>query len=114
MEGSCTEAGASVKPVIITKLIDLDSLLIRRRMRHGLCRHRQRLFRFHLGGQAIVLEEFGGEVEVLLERQLGVGLTGEEERGSQLLDVWRATPQARTRRGYVRRGIGMRLCRQKG
>lgn len=34
-----TEAGASIEPVIIAQLVDLDALFVRRLMRHGLCHH---------------------------------------------------------------------------
>lgn len=90
MDGSGTEASAAVEPVIVAKLVDLDTLLVRRLMRHRLCRHRQRLFFVEVGSQAtVVLEEFGREVEVLLEREFRVGLTEEGER-SQLIDLLRA------------------------
>lgn len=98
------EAGAAVEPVVVTKLVDLDALLIRRRMRHGLCRHRQRLVGLQVVSQAgvVVLEQLGGQVEVLLQRELGVGLTEEGER-SQLFDGERAGSRARN---AIRRGEG--------
>lgn len=99
-----TEAGAAIEPVIISKLVDLDTLLIRRLMRHRLCRHRQRLFGLEVGRQATaVLEEFGREVEVLLEREFGVGLTEEGERG-QLFDLVRALGHGRARDSKVQDG----------
>lgn len=39
-EAGGAETGAAVKPVIVAKLVDLDALLVGRRlMRHGLCHH---------------------------------------------------------------------------
>lgn len=61
-EGGCTQAGTTIKPVIVAQFVDLDSFLVRRRMRHRLCRHRQRCVRFGVGDQTIILQEVGCEV----------------------------------------------------
>ena len=72
------EAGASVEPVIITELVDLDALLVGRLMRHRLCHHQG--FRATLGGNPAVCDEIERKVEVLLQREFGCGLAGERER----------------------------------
>ena len=65
-EASGAEASASVKPVVVTQLVDLDALLVGRGMRHRLCHHQG--LGFPLGSDAIVGEEIGGEIQMLLER----------------------------------------------
>ena len=42
-ERGSAEAGASVEPIIVAQLVDLDAPLVLRLMRHVLCHH-QRLF----------------------------------------------------------------------
>lgn len=54
------EASAAIKPVVITQLIDLDALLIRRRMRHRLCHH-QRLGVL-LGGDVVASRGICAEI----------------------------------------------------
>jgi hypothetical protein len=116
VNGGGAEAGAAVKPVIVAKLVDFDTLLIRRLMRHRLCRHRQRLVGVEIGSQAtVVLKQFGREVEMLLERKFRVGLT-EEGKRSQLFDLMgrRALGDGRARDGKdgevgVRSGLSCRF-----
>ena len=61
--GCGAESSTTIVPIIVSEFINLDSLPIRRRMRHGLCRHRQRFVRFRVGDQAmIVLEKIGRKV----------------------------------------------------
>ncbi len=79
IEGGCTEAGAAIKPVIVAKLVDLNSSPIRRRMRHRLCRHRQRVFGVHLSPKTIVVQKLGREIQVLLKRELSIRVTKESE-----------------------------------
>lgn len=96
-----TEAGASIEPVIIAQFVDLDTLPIRRLMRHRLCRHRQRVVGVEIGSQAtVVLEQLGREIEMLLKREFRVGLT-EEGKRSQLFDLMgrRALGDGRARDG---------------
>lgn len=63
------ETSASVEPVIVTELVDLDTFAVRRLMRLGRCRCHHRRFCVLLGGDAIVVEQqIGREVQVLLER----------------------------------------------
>ncbi len=40
-ELSRAEAGASIKPVIVTQLVDFDPLFVVRRIRHRLCHHQR-------------------------------------------------------------------------
>lgn len=77
-KSSGAEAGASVEPVIVAQLVDLDAFLVRRMMRHGLCHHQW--FGAPLGAETGVAEDIGGEVEVLLKGQLSVGLAKDGER----------------------------------
>ena len=76
------EAGASVEPVIVTKLVDLDTLLVRRRMRHRLCHH-QRLG-IALRGDAVICCQFRRKFEMLLERQLGGFVVTQDREGRQV------------------------------
>lgn len=71
-KGSGAEARASVVPIIIAQLVDLDAPPVRRLMRHRL-RHHQRL-RFDPGYPALVDEEIWREIEMLLKRQFRVSL----------------------------------------
>ena len=70
--GGGTEARASVEPVIIAQLVDLDAPAVRRLMRHRLGHH-QRL-RFHPGYPTIVGEKIRRKIKVLLQRQFCIGL----------------------------------------
>jgi len=79
-EGGRAEARSAVKPVIVAKLVNLNSPPVRRRMRHGLCRHRQRVIGVRLNTNTIILQEIGREIDVLLERKLSIGMTEESER----------------------------------
>lgn len=75
------EAGAAVKPVIVTQLVDLYPLPVGRRMRHLLCRHGLRLVRAHVCGQTrICMEKVWRKVEVLLEGEFCVDLGEKRER----------------------------------
>lgn len=63
------EAGASVEPVIVAKLVDFDapSIGLLSLMRHCLCHHRH-VGVPSVGGDAIVIgEEVGRNIEVLLK-----------------------------------------------
>lgn len=55
VEFSSAESGAAVEPVVVSQFIDLDPFPVGRRVRHLLCRHRQRLFQTGLGRQSIVM-----------------------------------------------------------
>lgn len=55
-----TEASAAVKPVIITELVDLDTFLIGRLMRHRVCHHHG--FGVPLGDNPAVAEEIRREI----------------------------------------------------
>lgn len=52
------EAGAAIKPVIVSKLVDLDALLVRRVMRHRVCHHQG--FGVPLWDALIVVEQVVG------------------------------------------------------
>jgi hypothetical protein len=68
LEARATEAGTSVKPVIVAKLVDLDALSIGGLMRHGLCHH-QRLG-LSLGREIRIRSQIRGKFEMLLQGQL--------------------------------------------
>ena len=74
-KGCDAEASSSVEPVIVAELVDLDALLFRRLMRHGLCHHQQVRSPLWDGatGAAAAANQLWREVEMLLERKLGVG-----------------------------------------
>lgn len=78
-KGGGAEAGAPIKPVVVAKFVDLDSSPIRRRMRHRLCRHRQRVFGVRLSRKMIVVQKFGCEVEMLLQGELSIRVTEKSE-----------------------------------
>lgn len=77
--GGGAETSPSVEPVIVSEFVDLDAPLIGRRMRHGLCHHRLRAFL--LGDDSGSFDEIGDQVQVLLQRQLGVGATADQSDG---------------------------------
>jgi hypothetical protein len=62
------EAGTSVKPIIVSKLVYLYALSISWLMRHGLCHH-QRLG-LSLGRELRIRSQVGGKFEMLLQGQL--------------------------------------------
>lgn len=68
LEARAAEAGASVEPVIVTELVDLDALLIGGLMRHGLCHH-QRIW-LSLGSEVRVRSQIRCKFEMLLQGQL--------------------------------------------
>ena len=89
-EGGGAEPSTAIKPIVVAQFINLDSLPIRRRMRHRLCRHRQRFVGVGVGSQAIiVLEQIRRKIQMLLKGKFGVGL-GENKRSHFLSNVLRA------------------------
>lgn len=50
-----TKTGTTIEPVVMTQLVDLDPFPVRGRMRHLLCRHRQRLVGADVSRQARVV-----------------------------------------------------------
>lgn len=89
-EGGGTESSTAIKPIVVAQFINLDSLPIRRRMRHRLCRHRQRFVGVGVGSQAIiVLEQIRRKIQMLLKGKFGVGL-GENKRSHFRSNVLRA------------------------
>lgn len=70
------EAGAAIEPVIVTELVDLDALLIRRLMRHRLCHHQRFGLRLllWLRGDVAIGEQARCDVEMMGgKRQFGFG-----------------------------------------
>ena len=68
LEARAAEACASVEPVIVTELVDLDALLIGGLMRHGLCHHQR--IGLPLGSEVRVRSQIRGKFEMLLQGQL--------------------------------------------
>ena len=68
LKARAAEAGASVEPVIVAELVDLDALLIGGLMRHGPCHH-QRLG-LSLDSEVRIRSQIRGEFEMLLQGQL--------------------------------------------
>lgn len=106
------EAGASVEPVIVAKLIDLDapSIGLLSLMRHCLCHHRL-VGVPSVGGDAIVVcEEVGRNVEVLLQREFGGGVGGISEDGKRrhFVGWWARDHECARCRGL---GVGVPVVR---
>lgn len=70
--GGNAKPGASIVPVIVAQLINLHSLPISRRIRHRLCHHQRLWFSVYRLRQ--VTEDIGGEVKMILERELRLAL----------------------------------------
>ncbi len=83
-EAGGTKASATVKPVIVTELVDLDTLLVRRRMRHELCHHR-RFGRPFRDGRCKITEQVWREFEMLLEGKFGLRQP-DDSKGRHLID----------------------------
>ena len=80
-----TEAGASVEPVVIAEFVDLDTspVGLLSRMRHCL-RHHRLVGVPSVGRDAVVVrKEVGRNVEVLLEREFGLGVRRVAEDGER-------------------------------
>lgn len=94
------EAGATIEPVIMAELVDLDAPLVgggRGRMRHGLCHHR--LTGRRAGDVVAVGLDRCAQVKVeLVGRQGEIGLGRVEEyEGRQGRGVWSARCSRRKR-----------------
>lgn len=110
-EVGSAEACASVKPVIVAELVDLDAPPVGRLMRHSVCHHRRLLFPSFCGNALVACEEVGRDVEVLLQREFGVGGIAEESerrhfggRGDARRRCARERGDGRAWRGVVRGG----------
>lgn len=100
-KGSGAKAGASVEPVGISQLVNLDAFLVCRLMRHGLCHHQR--FVAPRGDVSVEVEdEVGRNVDVLLERQFRLRLREQSENrhGSEFV------ARSRDARGRERRRDG--------
>lgn len=72
------EARASVEPVVVAKFVDLDAPFVGRLMRHLVGHHRRLGVPSFCGNALVVCEEVGRNVEVLLQREFGVGGVAKE------------------------------------
>lgn len=109
-EGCDAEAGAAVEPVIISKFINLDALLVRGLMRHRLCHHR-RLGVALRDDDTIVPYQARGDIEMLLQGEFGRGLVMTQEGERRSHGSFLCAPGEGTQR---RAGVdGSRACRRE-